>query len=501
MNEYFIPLILLLVGAYFVYLAGRILGGKVAGVIATLIMFVALGYLINSWGIVKGQILEKGLLHLWIYRGGKVYFVIDPLGYLLSFLAITLGALVSFYSIKYMAEDYDQEKYYALLILMVGGMVGLVTTGDIFNLYVFYELMCISSYVLVAFRKKEWFPVEAGLKYLFMSTLGTALVIYGISIIYRAVGTLELVGIREAILHNSFLVNNGVSLVKIAMILMLTGFGIKAALVPLHTWLPDAHGYAPSGISAMLSGILIETGFIALLRCWLVVAGINLNFGMALIVLAILSMFVGNIMALVQSSLKRMLAYSSIAQMGYIVLGIGIALQFSKSSGLVGGLFHLFNHTWMKGLAFLCAGAIIWAVHSYEIDDMKGIAYKMPLVGIAFGVAVLGLAGVPPLSGFMSKWLIYKAGLDIHNSWGWIFTVCAVFNSIFSLGYYLPALIKLYSKEEAPSVKQAPPLPSIMSVPIVLMGLAVIIIGIFPQTVINLIEPAKNYIFNLIGGY
>jgi multicomponent Na+:H+ antiporter subunit D len=201
----------------------------------------------------------------------------------------------------------------------------------------------------------------------------------------------------------------------------------------------------------MLSGIVIQSGFFAMVRTLLIFSGTSLtqNFGFTLAIFGLITMTVGNLMALVQTDLKRMLAYSSVTQMGYILVGIGLAFEFGEiaRAGLEGGLFHILTHAFMKGLAFLCAGAIIYRVGTRDIRKMKGIGRTMPLTALAFAIAGLSLAGVPPLSGFMSKWLIYKVGLDI-GGWGLFFTGMAVFNSILSLGYYLPAINTFFFAKE-----------------------------------------------------
>ncbi len=500
------PLIILIVGAFVIYPCSEVLRRVkkeyLVGIIATIFFTIAL------WSIL--------VIALDVWSGGESTYYLtsatafsialraDALAIFLGIVAISMGLIVSIYSINYMKKDTRLDKYYSLLILLVAGIVGIGFSGDIFNLYVFYELMCISSYVLVAFRRENWEPVEAGFKYLVMSATGSCIALFAISIIFAQTGTLDFALLTNEISN----VSNQAPLFA-AVCFLIVGFGVKAAIVPLHTWLPDAHAAAPSGISAMLSGIVIQSGFFAMIRILLIFSGTSLtqNFGFTLAIFGLITMTVGNIMALVQTDLKRMLAYSSVTQMGYILVGIGLAFEFGEiaRAGLEGGLFHIITHAFMKGLAFLCAGAIIYRVGTRDIRKMKGIGRTMPLTALAFAIAGLSLAGVPPFSGFMSKWFIYKVGVDIYpqiGSWGLIFTLMAVFNSILSLGYYLPAINTFFfAKETSELAKKAKEVPLSMLIAMCVMVAITILLGIAPMFGLKIVDPAVvEIMLKLVGG-
>jgi proton-translocating NADH-quinone oxidoreductase chain N len=423
---------------------------------------------------------------------GFIPWRVDLLGWIVATVGVVLALVVNLYSIRYMEEDTGNSKFFPLILLMVLAVVGLAFAADLFHLYLFFELLAISSFPLVAFRKDEPKPVEAGLKFLVASATGSAMVLLGIALVYQGFGTLDLVQL-------STLVVGGPSLfLWLPLGLFTVGFGIKAALFPLHTWLPDAHPEAPSGISAMLSGIVIEAGLFALLRVYFTIGG-PLPWPDLLIWFALLTMTAGNLMALTQKQMKRMLAYSSIAQMGYILLGVGITASLGAPAGAPGGLFHIVTHAFMKGLAFLCAGALIFRLGSGETADMRGAAWKMPLTAAAFTVAVLSLAGVPPFAGFMSKLLIYQSGIQSATTLGWVASLIAIANSVLSLGYYLPAVGVLYSKERSPLVAaKAKEVPFLMAAALVILVVLIVYLGISP-------DPVRQWAFQafalLKGGF
>jgi len=496
---------LLLGGAFVTYLCGRItrpaLGeagsGKLAGAASAVILASALWLF---WPLARA-VWWRGDLPFTFLGGAKSPFSVqlqaDGFSILMSLVVLALAFVVAVYSIGYMNRDRGVEKYHALLLLMVAGMVGLTFTTDLFNLYVFFELMAVASYVLVAFRHDTWEPVEAAFKYLVMSATGSALALLGIAIIFTYTGQLSFPEVFKALENMSPVVG------MLAAGLIIVGFGVKAAIVPLHTWLPDAHAAAPSGISAMLSGVVIQSGLFAMMRVLLGVFGpATIPLGLVLALFAVLTMTIGNLAALAQTDLKRMLAFSSIAQMGYILLGLGLGIWWCPRAiaGLSGGVFHIMTHAFMKGLAFLCAGVIVHQLGTRDIASMRGLGHRMPFVAICFAVAGLGLAGVPPLSGFMSKWLIYKAGIDIGSWYGYTFTIIAVANSVLSLGYYLPVIGAFWARERAPGVDRMREASPLCAVPIGALALVTLVLGLYPQAGITAVRPAIEYLLRALGG-
>ncbi len=421
----------------------------------------------------------------------------DALSLFMVKVIFPLIILVAIYSIDYMKEDLGTDKYYALLLIMTGGMVGVAGAGDIVSLYVFFEILSISSYCLVSFRKQSWEPIEAGFKYVITNALGSTLAILGLGLLYLFSGKLSMAEIAAQVSGWPDLP------VMAALVLVITGFGVKAAMVPLHFWLPDAHSAAPSGISALLSGIVIQVGFFAMLRLVLTVFAVQLQMvGLILIVFAAITMTYGNYIALAQSDIKRMLAYSSVAQMGYIILGFGVGFYYQSVNGITGGLFHIETHAFMKALAFLSAGYIIERAGTRRMAELKGAGRAMPLAGAAFAVAALGLAGIPAFSGFMSKLMIYKSGFQAGTALGVVLSSVAIANSIISLGYYLPAIHTLFSPGDAAALKQkgaASPAAAVI-LPVAAMALITLVLGWYPELGLGPVNPAVAEIFKVIGG-
>jgi proton-translocating NADH-quinone oxidoreductase chain N len=434
-----------------------------------------------------------------IYTLGSISLNMDGLSLLLGGVALALGTLVTLYSGPYLAKEEGQEKFYAMLLLMVSMITGLGCATDLFNLWIWFEAMAITSYLLVAFYREQPTSIEAGFKYLVQSAAGSVLVVIGVALLFAASGSLELAQIRLLAVHTPLYLAGGA--------LIVIGFGVKAALVPLHTWLPDAHSQAPSGISAMLSGVVIEAGLVAMLRVLAVLTGASSSWYLLLIGFGVLNMLVGNLMALRQKQVKRLLAYSSLAHVGYILLGLGITFYTGLADGAQGSFFHLLTHGLMKGLAFLSAGALLYCLHISAGDhspllvtDLAGAAKRYPLAALGLSLAVLGLGGLPPLAGFMSKWQIFVAGFQTRNLWLELLVVFAALNSVLSLAYYAPLVNALYRLKPSERVQKGGRLPWAMLVPIVLLSLAVVVLGVWPGLATWLTAPAAHALLAGFGG-
>jgi proton-translocating NADH-quinone oxidoreductase chain N len=417
---------------------------------------------------------------------GGSCFEIDALSLFMGGSVAFLGVLVAIYSFNYMEGVGRLNEYYALLIFMVAGMTGVAMAGDFFTLFVFWEMMSLSSYVLVAFLKERWAPIEAGFKYLIMSATAGAFLLLSMSFLYGMTGTLNFAQLSANL--------RGAALTPWLAVLfccLIIGFGVKSAIVPLHTWLPDAHPEAPSPISAMLSGMVIETGLYGLTRVLYLIFTPSL-FHIPISALAVLTMTMANIWALLQQDIKRLLAYSSIAQMGYMLIGVASGTSY----GIMGTFLHVFNHSLMKGLAFLSSGSIVHEVGKRDIESLKGIGRMMPISTITLFISLLGLGGVPSTNGFVSKFILFNSAILVGAPW---LAVAGVLNSAFSMAYYLRVMKALISKPEMEL--EAREAPILMISVTVVMALLIVLLGVWPEPAIEYATEASKALVDNIQNY
>jgi len=414
-------------------------------------------------------------------------FEVDLLSLFMGLTISLLSLLAVVYSISYMSHEDRVSEFYTLVSFMASGMLGVVFSGDFFTFFVFWELMGLSSYVLVSFLKRNWGPIEAGFKYLVMSASAGAFLILSMALLYGLTGTLNFAAFSTLV--------RGAELGWVGKLLLSTlilGFGVKSAIVPLHTWLPDAHPEAPSPISALLSGVVIETGLYGLTRVLFLVFQ-PAQFRLPMAALAVVTMTVGNLLALLQGDIKRMLAYSSIAQIGYMLVG----LASGNPMGVQGLFLHVLNHSLMKGLAFLSAGSLIHVAQTREVRELKGLGRSMPYTSLALFVSFMGLGGVPATNGFISKFTLFGAAIQAGMPW---LTVLGVLNSALSMAYYLNTVRILFSEpvEEMRNREEAP----ILMVGVALLMMVLIVLsGVFPEPTMKLANQASKALFEGLNEY
>jgi multicomponent Na+:H+ antiporter subunit D len=401
---------------------------------------------------------------------------------LFMLMAIQLVSLcVALYSINYMEHYGAKANYHALLLVMVAGMNGLVLSQDLFSVYIFLEVAAVASYALVAYGLGAE-ELEASFKYLMLSVVASAAVLVSIAILYGMTGAL---GFDEVAAGLRLLDANVV--VGVAAALFLMGFGLKAALMPFHAWLPDAHPSAPAPISAILSGLLIKvSGVYAITRIFFHVLGMTPALSQVMMWLAAVSIVLAAFLALGQTDMKRMLAYSSISQVGYVVLGIGLGTPL----GVAGGLFHLFNHALAKSLLFFTSGSIQQSTGTRNLDEMGGLAKRMPWTAGTNLIGSLSIAGVPPLGGFWSKLVIIIALIQSGES---ALAVIAVLASVLTLWYYLILQRKAFFGKLAERWAQVKEAPFWMTAASVILAVLVIGVGLWFATVFSTwIQPAAD---------
>jgi len=344
---------------------------------------------------------------------------------LFMLMMVNLIALVALlYSVQYIKKLSSDWKYYSLFMLLMTGMNGVIISGDLFNLFVFMEIALLAAFALVAYGGRG-FEFEAAFKYAVMGSLSSLLILLGIGVTYSATSTLTLSKIAQefSTIDDSVMLWVGG--------LFMVGFGLKAAAMPFHAWLPDAHSSAPAPISAMLSGVLIKAlGIYALIRIFYNVFGAPQIFIDIFIIIGAISMLVGVFMAIGQWDFKRLLAYHSISQIGYILLGLGLATPL----GILGAIFHLYNHAVFKGLLFLNAGAVEYAIGTRDLKKMGNLSKVLPVTSRTSMIASLSISGIPPFNGFFSKLIIIIAAIQADKPW---FAFIAVVGSLLTLASFM----------------------------------------------------------------
>ncbi|MBN2460466.1 MAG: NADH/ubiquinone/plastoquinone (complex I) [Candidatus Cloacimonetes bacterium] len=364
-----------------------------------------------------------------------IYLAVDGLSRLMLTIISLIGFLACFYSISYINIYTAERKYLILFSLMIAGMNGIVISGDIFNIFVFLEIASIASYALVAFGIDRQ-ELEASFKYQVLGGVASLLILFSIGFLYWRTGTLNIADISTQLPYGGIFV-------KFIAMVFLVGFGLKAAIFPFHSWLPDAHSSAPSPISAMLSGVLIKAvGLYVIFRLFFNMFALSHQIAMIITVLGTLSMVIGGLLAIGQWDIKRLLAYSSISQVGYIILGVGIGMLILSRQGntavaslaIIGGIFHLLNHSVFKSLLFLSAGAVEFRTGERNMKKLGGLAEVLPVTSSTSMIASLSISGLPPFNGFFSKLLIIIAAVQAGY---YLLALLAVIISIVTIGYFM----------------------------------------------------------------
>ncbi|WP_297439325.1 proton-conducting transporter membrane subunit [Thermococcus sp.] len=435
----------------------------------------------------------------WAAPVGIIYEV-DKLSSLMALVTAFLMFVIAIYSYRYLEHDSGLEWYYTLYLGLEAGLLGVLLTGDAFNLFVMIEVTSIAAYALVMFYRDRGDSICAGLKYAFIGAIGTTMYFLALGAFYYAFGTVNMANLSALIHGMSFPVvgsawGDVVIASGVALALATWAFLIKAAIFPNHFWLPEAHPAAPSPISAVLSGLVVNVGAYSLLRfLYTVYGGVSGNLAQVVsllstiaIALGAVSAMFGAIMMLVQRDVKRLIAYSTVMHMGYLFMAIGLGTKL----GLEAALFHMVNHAIAKALLFLAAGAFIHEVGSRTIEDLAGLGRKMPVTTFALGIATLSLVGVPPFNVFFSKLLLFNALME--RSFG--LALVLVLSSVTALVAYVRVFYEVWlgrPRREVEAREKA-------SMSAVLLVLAVVCIAlglVAPYVIDHYITPAASQTVN-----
>lgn len=397
------------------------------------------------------QTMAAGEIHYELGGWAAPYgieYVVDPVNAWVVVIVSLIGALVAPYARVSVEREITEDRiplFYAAFILCLTGLLGIAVTGDVFNVFVFLEISSLSAYALIALGSDRR-ALTASFQYLIMGSVGATFIVIGIGLMYVMTGTLNMADLADRLPEVS-----GTRTIPVAFTFLTVGITLKLALFPLHLWLPNAYTYAPSAVTAFIASTATKVAVYLLLRFFFTIFGATFSFDVMqldriLMPLALIAIVAMSLVAIYQENVKRLLAYSSVAQIGYMVLGI----SFASVLGLTAGILHLFNHALMKGALFMSMGCVMYRVGSVRLERMHGLGRAMPWTMAAFVVGGLSLIGVPFTVGFISKWYLVQAALEQGM---WPVAGVVLLGSLLALMYVWKVVEVAYFREADPELE------------------------------------------------
>lgn len=516
-NEHLPALILIipLFGAFIAPVCS--LGGKTArNILLVAISFLTLIIAFMLWR----HVLANGISYY--VMGGDKFNLSLPSGMALpvriilevdafsAFMALC-GAIVSFagalFSVNYMNRFSGMGRFVSLYCLLTVGMLGMMVTGDIFNFFIFIEISSIASFGLIAFWRDKPTAIEASFKYALISQVGSMLILIAAGTLYGKYNLLNMAAIGTVLKMGA--------MEKLALVFLVGSLAMKCGSFPMHMWLPDAYAEAPTGVTCLLVAVS-QASLYGLMRVCYSIYGAAMGSSFIpwmIIVFGLASMFFGVSMAVVQHDIKRLMGYHSVSQVGYMLLGLGVGLLVLDDAramadygftAIKGGVFHIFNYTMYKALLFLTAGAIYYATGKRDLNEMGGLARRMPYTTFMFVIAAAAISGLPPFNGFVSKLLIYESSFAVHP----FLAVVALVTSVLTLASFVKVFQTAFLGPEKNSLVKVQEVPAAMLIGMVVLTAAILGASLFPSwTLSNLVEPAaralvdqSGYIGAILGG-
>ncbi len=429
----------------------------------------------------------------------RIVLEVDGLGVFMGIISATVALAGAIYSISCMKHETGQDRFYTLLLLLTVGMLGIQFTGDLFNLFVFLEILSISGAALAAFRTRFIDAVEGGFKYLIVSTVAALMVLLATGLFYGQYNLLNIAAIADAMQYTA--------LDKIALALLIVALLTKSGGVPSHWWVPDTYTPAPAGTSPMIYAATLAC-MSTMFRVAFTLYGLKMSvatIGWLIIIAGLLSMFIGVTMALRQTDVKRLMAYHVISQGGYMLLGVGVgiavlgdpqALAAYGREAVAGGLFHVMNHAFFKGLLLLAGEALFFRLGTRDLNRMGGMGRNMKWTCAFFLIGALAISGVPPLNGFASKLMIYEASYQLNP----MLTIIAMMVSIMTLASFTKVFQSAFTGPELPEYKEVREVPLSMKLGMGILAGATLFISLFPSLVVNtIVYPAADALLDQAG--
>ena len=432
-------------------------------------------------------VLFGGETELFVFSFGRnldIFFHVDGLGRLFALIVDVIWLLAGFYSFEYMKHEQEEQRFYGFYVMVLGILHGLTFAGNLVTFYLFYELMTLLSVPLILHnRSKE--AIQGGLKYLFYSLFGAYLVLFGLFFLNRFASTLNF--LPGGTLDLAAVAGNE-TLMLVVSFSMILGFGVKAGMFPLHAWLPTAHPVAPAPASAVMSGIIVKMGVLGMIRTVYYLVGPEFLRGTwvqtAWMSLSLVTVFLGSMMAYRENILKKRLAYSTVSQVSYILFGLSLL----HPQAMTGALLHVVFHAVIKSCLFLGAGAIIYKTGNTDVRQLRGIGKEMPAAIWCYTFASAALIGIPPASGFISKWYLATGALESGIEWfSWLGPVVLLVSALLTAGYLLPITVNGFlpgaDYDYAALQKKEP--NRTMLLPLLILAALAVILGIFPNPLVD----------------
>lgn len=435
--------------------------------------------------VVQGQVPQAQLLT--IPGGLTLGFRLDPLAATFATLAAVLWVFATVYSIGYMSHEHNRRRYFVFYILSLGATMGIAFSANLFTLYLFYEFLTIFTYPLVI-HEGNADAQAAGKRYIMYSFIGAGLILAGIVMTSGAAGSIEFAA--GGILSSA---SGPAQYLQLIFLCFILGFGVKAAIMPLHGWLPAAMA-APTPVSALLHAVaVVKSGIFGVLRVMYSVYGPvtlqELNLGIVAAVLAGVTIIAGSVIALRQDALKKRLAYSTISQLSYIVLGAGLL----TTMGMTGSLLHMVNHALLKITLFFCAGAIITVTGKKKISELNGVGVQMPLTMLAFTVGSIGMVGILPINGFISKLYLVRGSLDAGLT---VVIGVLIASAVLNAAYFFPIVIAAFFRDGVFERSRGLEAPATMLVPICILAVVCVVAGVMPNLTVPFVSSVVDYLFS-----
>ena len=457
-----------------------------------LLLISGAGLLITA--ILAGGVIFGGEQELLLFSLGKnlnIYFHVDAVSKLFAAVVTVVWVLAGFYAFEYMKHEKEEKRYFGFYVLVFGVLLALTFAGNLVTYYLFYEMMTLLSMPLVLHSKTKE-AIMGGLKYLFYSLFGAYMVLFGIYFLNKYTTTLNFTAGGTL---DDTLAFGQEGLLLVAAFAMIVGFGVKAGMFPMHAWLPTAHPVAPAPASAVMSGIIVKMGVLGMLRVVYYIFGADFIRGTwvqtAWLVLTLITIFMGSMLAYREKVMKKRLAYSTVSQASYILFGMALL----EPEGLTGSMLHVVFHAVIKSALFLCAGAIIYKTGKTNVDELKGIGKEMPVTIWCYTFASAALIGIPPASGFISKWHLAIGSLESGiSTFSWLGPVVLLVSALLTAGYLLPITVNGFLPGEDydyEHLQKKEPVKA-MLVPILILAAFAVLLGVFPGAL-------TGYISEIVG--